>query len=137
MPKPRRAKAEPKVEPKPIAPVDLLNEEAEPDLPWEQRAQERKGWQTTLKIVIVQGAAGRGWIRHEFTVETCDLCRGGFSFFYPQYVPPGSWIEAEVEVKGQTVMIVGAVRDCYHVDGIRHRVGVQFNQIRRNAPKPG
>ncbi len=131
MPKPRRGKVQAVPEPPPVESAELADAESAGELPWEQRASDRQGWRVWIRVVIVQGGVGRGWTRNEIRVETCDLSRGGFSFFYPQYVPPGTWIECEVELKGQTVMIVGQVRDCYHVDGVRHRVGVQFSKIQR------
>jgi len=64
-------------------------------------------------------------------VVTQDISRGGFSFLYSQYLPEGALIMATFDMLPGTPVIQGVVRSCQFLEGMKHRVGVAFESVRR------
>jgi hypothetical protein len=87
-----------------------------------ERSSERFAWVTSLVLVIIdpQGKP------RTLEVVTHDISSGGFSFVYRQFLHAGSKVVAEFTVLPNRPRLEGVVRNCSHVGGINHRIGVQF-----------
>ena len=107
--------------------VDGLYERLDqPNPTAEGRAHDRRPWAVTLKVVIAE-ALNHHITTKQATVVTIDLSRGGFSFVYPQFVHHGSVVAARFNMLPGHPVLYGSVRNCVLLDGLRHRVGVAFD----------
>jgi len=90
-----------------------------------ERSSERFPWVTSLALVIIdpQGTP------RTLEVLTHDISAGGFSFVYRQFLHVGSMVRAEFTVLPNRPRLDGIVRNCVHVGGINHRIGVQFTGV--------
>ena len=95
-----------------------------------QRRHERRSWSTTIAVTIVQ-ECGESVSRHVKQVKTYDISRSGFSFIYRQYVPVGAKVSAEFAMLPNQPTLSATVRSCSLISGRDHRVGVEFDNIRR------
>lgn len=92
------------------------------------RQHDRSPWCASARVTLREPGAG---VR-TLTVTTCDVSRGGFAFLAEAFVHVGTEVEAVLENRPETVLR-GVVRSCAHVEGVRHRVGVQFSEKRAAA----
>lgn len=100
-----------------------------------KRGQDRKSWTVHLRLIIHEGAAS--CTPRETEAVTHDLSTGGYSFITRYYVHVGAMVEATFDTLPQRPTIIGVVRNCIHLGGAMHRVGVQFTEVRRHdAPGP-
>lgn len=95
-----------------------------------KRRQDRKAWNVHLRLIIYEGSAS-GTPRDTEAV-THDLSTGGYSFITRYYVHVGATVEATFDTLPQRPTIIGVVRNCIHLGGAMHRVGVQFTEVRRH-----
>ncbi len=95
-----------------------------------QRSSERNALAINLSITIEQRNA-HDVTRSTKDVVTQDISRGGFSFLYNQYLPVGSLIMATFDMLPGTPEVQGVVRSCRLIEGMKHRVGVAFEDVRR------
>ncbi len=83
------------------------------------RRHQRQVWRVHLSLMMLAGG--------EAALEgTCDLSAQGFSFLYDGFVYPGTIVYTRFESLPGRPLMKGIVRHCTHVDGRRHRVGVEF-----------
>jgi len=90
-----------------------------------RRGSERKAWVTHLEIHL-QEVTPMGIVETCQQVMTHDISTGGLSFIAKRFVHPGSQIETCFQALPNQPRIRGIVRNCVHVGGPFHRVGVQF-----------
>jgi hypothetical protein len=57
-----------------------------------------------------------------------DISRSGFSFTYCQYVPEGAIVEVVFNDLPRCPQLCGVVRNCVHLGGRNHRIGVEFTK---------
>jgi hypothetical protein len=91
----------------------------------EKRRCARHAYRIVFRVILQEhqrGAVSERWIQ----VETNDISRAGFSFFYRQYVAVGTTLRAQFNDLPNRPTVLGVVRDCCLVEGRKHRVGVQF-----------
>lgn len=60
------------------------------------------------------------------TVTTGDVSVDGFSFLWDGFVHPGTAVQARFGSLPDHPVLTAVVRSCTHVEGRRHRVGVEF-----------
>ncbi|HRX86245.1 MAG TPA: PilZ domain-containing protein [Phycisphaerae bacterium] len=94
-----------------------------------KRAQDRKPWSVHLELAIQEPGAHA--VPRKTEAVTHDLSTGGFSFITRNYVHVGAAVEATFDTVPQKPTIIGVVRNCIHLGGAMHRVGVQFTEVRR------
>ena len=87
--------------------------------------QPRKEWTASLAVTIEQDNGSR-LMRREVTVTTRDVSRNGFSFVYRQFVQPGATVKAKFDMLPHQPLLIGVVRNCVLLEGMEHRVGVEF-----------
>jgi len=90
-----------------------------------ERREPRRVWRTKLRIEIEPPEAAMS-PRREAEVETQDISRNGCGFLYRQFLPVGSKIYLRMDMLPSRPMLVGEVRNCVLVEGMMHRVGVEF-----------
>ncbi len=95
-----------------------------------KRGQDRKPWTVHLRLQIQE--VGSASSAREAEAVTHDLSTGGFSFITRYYVHVGAVVAATFDTVPQKPTIVGVVRNCIHLGGALHRVGVQFTEVHRN-----
>ncbi len=69
--------------------------------------------------------------RRTVRVTACDISRGGFGFVLDGFVHPGTRVEGEIGPARHGVRAI--VRSCTHLQGMRHRVGVEFIRSQSEA----
>ncbi len=89
------------------------------------RRHARHAWRVRLKVVICN-QPDSGPSPRAVTVMTCDISLSGFSFLFNQYVHPGTRVYPCFETLPSRPVMKAVVRDCVHVEGRQHRVGVEF-----------
>ncbi|HPF39211.1 MAG TPA: PilZ domain-containing protein [Phycisphaerae bacterium] len=94
----------------------------------EKRGSDRYAWRTRLRVTIVDPSGAR----REIDVTTHDLSIGGFSFMFNQYVHNGTVVIACIKALPEKPMVLCVVRNCVHVKGAMHRVGVNFERVSTN-----
>jgi len=96
------------------------------------RRHQRQVWRARLSLTMLAGGAlelqGR-----PVKVSTCDLSAQGFSFLYDAFVYPGTIVYTRFESLPGRPLMKGIVRHCTHVEGRRHRVGVEFVPLDADA----
>ncbi len=98
------------------------------------RQHERHAWRVQRRLILVE--CGRMGRRLDLDVVTEDISKGGFAFVCQQYVPPGTIVFLGLEVMAPSAIVKGIVRNCVHVQGRKHRVGVQFVRLRPGERLP-
>ncbi len=107
--------------------VDELYERFDqPNPTAEGREHDRRHWAFTLKVVIAE-RLDRHITTKQATVATIDLSRGGFSFVFPQFIHHGSVVAVRFNMLPGHPVLYGSVRNCVLLDGLRHRIGVAFD----------
>ncbi len=91
----------------------------------DNRRHERYAWTVPLSLTIEE-TGDSGVDSREVVVTTHDISLGGFAFIARSYVHPGSVISARFDTLPGKPRLVGVVRNCIHLSGALHRVGVQF-----------
>lgn len=89
------------------------------------RRHRRHRWQVKLRLDLEEVTVG-GRRRRALTVTSSDISVQGFSFFHRNFIHPGTLVRARVEALPDRPVLVGIVRNCIHVEGNRHRIGVEF-----------
>lgn len=87
----------------------------------EKRQHVRHPWQVRTVAQIGEGSKQR-----PAEIVTEDLSCGGFSFNCKSFIHPGSPIALDVEMGGRKQRLIGTVRYCLAIEGLRHRVGVHL-----------
>jgi len=87
-----------------------------------ERQSERHAWVTGLTVLIEEKPGEPRAIE----VTTHDISTGGLSFVFRQYIHAGTMLRLHFNVLPGRPALDGVVRNCVHVGGIYHRVGVQF-----------
>lgn len=100
----------------------------------QQREHERHSWTVSLSLTLIERSTAGARERH-LDVVTHDISRGGFSFVARCYVHPGTVVSARVEALPNRPVLRGVVRNCAHIRGSDHRVGVQF--LAEESADPG
>ncbi|MCA9255494.1 MAG: PilZ domain-containing protein [Phycisphaerales bacterium] len=109
--------------------VAMLKEQADADSTIvEKRGSDRYAWKIKLHVTIVDPSGAR----REIDVTTHDLSIGGFSFIFNQYVHNGTVVIACIKALPQKPLVLCVVRNCVHVKGAMHRVGVNFEKVSSN-----
>lgn len=89
------------------------------------RQRERYDWKAELRVLLeLQQEGFASW--REVTVNTCDISSSGYSFICEQYVHVGTVVHARFEMLPRRPALKGVVRNCVHLGGREHRVGVEF-----------
>lgn len=102
------------------------------------RTHPRYHWHSRVPIVLEDPSPNGLRSRRAALVHTVDLSTNGFAFEFDQYVHPGTIIYAAFHVLKRNPQRRGVVRSCVHVNGIRHRVGVEFrNSLATSSPQNG
>lgn len=91
----------------------------------EGRKHKRHNWKVNLRLELVE--PGRGSTRNRtIDVTSQDISLGGFSFAAPMFVHVGTVVYTRLNsLEGQPV-VKAVVRNCVHIEGRLHRVGVEF-----------
>jgi hypothetical protein len=90
-----------------------------------QRREARKLWRTDIKVEIEPPDGAMAPRRH-VEVQTMDISRNGCSFLFRQFVAVGSRVHMILEMLPAKPTLVGEVRNCRLLEGMMHRVGVEF-----------
>jgi hypothetical protein len=90
-----------------------------------ERREPRRVWRTRLQIEI-EAPEGSLSPRRVTEVQTHDISRNGCSFLYRQFLPAGSRIYMRIDMLPSRPVLVGEVRNCTLIEGMLHRVGVEF-----------
>jgi hypothetical protein len=87
------------------------------------RRHTRYQWRGQLRLMLqVTGTSQR----QEVVVTTCDLSSQGFSFICDRFVYPDTVVYPHFDSLPSRPVMKGVVRNCVHLEGRQHRVGVQF-----------
>jgi hypothetical protein len=89
------------------------------------RRQQRYAWHVRLRMAILECSEGVV-NRRDVEVETCDLSASGFAFLSRQFVHVGTMVYPRFTNLPKRPVLKGIVRNCTHLEGRRHRVGVEF-----------
>lgn len=111
--------------PSPEELVHTLRRRAEGRRPGPLRRRARYRCRVRVAVTFVElGLEGRR--TREAVVTTCDVSVNGFSFMWDGYIHPGSAVQARFKSLPNRPLLTAKVRCCTHVEGCRHRVGVEF-----------
>ena len=101
----------------------------------ELRGSKRHAYSAKLSVEIDERGDKSG-ARRQTVVTTRNISSGGFAFECDGFVHEGAEIIATFEHLPGKPRIAGVVKSCAHVEGRRHRIGVQFLRVlHRTAPK--
>lgn len=92
----------------------------------DEREASRYPWVTKLAVRIVDPTGG---IR-DIEITTHDLSVGGFSFLYNQFLHNGTIVITHIKSLPNQPTIMCVVRNCVHVKGAIHRIGVRFENAK-------
>ena len=95
----------------------------------ERRKQARHDWDVKLSLEIEEEDQWQAVSRRTIEVITKDLSTGGFAFIHSQFIHPGSRVRARFDVLPHRPILSGVVRSCVKIEGVRHRVGVEFGHL--------
>lgn len=95
------------------------------------RRRERHGWSANIEVEIDPSMVGGGRAITA-TVATIDLSPAGVAFRYHTYLQTGTLVHMTLPLPGEP-RVLGVVRNCIHMKGKQHRVGVKFLRIERDA----
>jgi hypothetical protein len=98
------------------------------------RRHQRHPWQCQLQITIQDSIGSRHLRRIE--AETIDVSIGGFGFVSSHFIYIGTIIFARLACLPSRPVVKGIVRNCQHLEGRRHRVGVEFVPLGENERVP-
>ena len=91
----------------------------------DSRRHVRNPWNVTLVLELLEKCEDRVQ-RRTIKVTAHDISRGGFGFSFGQFIHPGTVVRTTFETLPQRPTLVGVVRHCAALGGMRHLVGVQF-----------
>jgi hypothetical protein len=103
------------------------------------RQHQRHNWVTQLTVELEEKSE-LSVRRREVRVMTCDVSAGGFSFIYRRYVHLGTCVRVRFDSLPSRPRMIGVVRNCRHMNGTTHRVGVEFVDAlrhKRSSPEGG
>ncbi|MGI9014127.1 MAG: PilZ domain-containing protein [Phycisphaerales bacterium] len=86
-----------------------------------ERKHERKAWAVPLEIAVIESG-----IERRLKVITHDVSLGGFAFVADSYIHIGVVVAACFTDLRDKPTMSGIVRSCEHLQGVKHRVGVEF-----------
>lgn len=89
-----------------------------------RRDADRYPWVTQLHVRIVDLSGNS----RDIDVTTHDLSVGGFSFLHSQFLHNGTIILTRIKSLPHQPTLMCIVRNCTHVKGATHRVGVRFEK---------
>ncbi len=89
------------------------------------RRHRRRAWRTALTVVLEE-SGGPSPTHRRLSVETRDLSSRGFAFLCQGAVNVGTAVFARFDTLPHRPILKGVVRNCTHVAGRQHRVGVEF-----------
>jgi len=92
------------------------------------RRHPRRPWNAKLELVIEECCDGFANLL-KIAVNTSDISPGGFAFTCGRFVHPGTTVYVRFRTLPGQPVIKGIVRDCIHLAGREHRVGVEFIQL--------
>ncbi len=95
----------------------------------------RYSWQSRIPVVLEESTAGKAR-RRPALVRTLDISSGGFAFEFDQYIHPGTIVHVALRALGRNPLRRGVVRACVHINGRKHRVGVEFCAPPATNPPP-
>lgn len=98
-----------------------------------RRRFRRYTWRVRLRVELEERTA-EGVRFRQCDVMTEDIGRGGFAFIHTQLVHPGTKVRAKLTLLPHQPTVVGEVRNCTHLEGQKHRVGVEFAEKLEDAP---
>lgn len=110
--------------------IESLRAKYEQDESDTKRTADRKPWCVPIRVQILE-PCDKGGVPREIEVATHDLSTRGFSFVTQYYVHNGGRVITTFEAISQKPTIIGVVRNCIHLGGALHRVGVEFTEIRK------
>ncbi|MCB9852419.1 MAG: PilZ domain-containing protein [Phycisphaerales bacterium] len=111
--------------PSPAQLIEMLSDQKGAGPPTkEKREAKRYSWKIQLRVMIVDPAGSK----REIDVMTHDLSTSGFSFMYNQYLHNGTVVIACIKALPNQPKVLCVVRNCIHVRGASHRVGVRFEK---------
>ena len=101
------------------------------------RRQRRHEWRVRLRMAIQECSEELIHRREiEIEIETCDLSASGFAFVSQQFLHVGTLVYPRFVTLPNRPVLKGIVRNCRHIEGRRHRVGVEFLQPESDEPAP-
>ena len=112
-------------QPSPEELVHMLRRRGEGRRPGPIRRRARYRCRVRVELTLIE-RSGVLDSRRTATVITCDVSVDGFSFLWDGFVHPGSTVQARFESLPNHPVLTAVVRYCTHVEGRRHRVGVEF-----------
>ncbi len=112
-------------EPDPAEVIQALRLRRGPKKRLRVRTGRRHPWCIPLTLEIEEVRPG-GTRRRHVEVTTHDICTGGFAFIFNQFVHPETIVRARFESLPTRPYLTGVVRNCVHLSGTQHRVGVEF-----------
>lgn len=89
------------------------------------RRHRRHTWKVKLRLELEEITVG-GRRKRALTVTSSDISVQGFSFHHRNFIHPGTLVRARVESLPDRPVLAGVVRNCVHLEGSRHRIGVEF-----------
>jgi hypothetical protein len=89
------------------------------------RRTQRHTCRTPIDVYIREPGISTQTLR-KLSVETVDLSKTGFAFLFNQYIPVGKEVVAEFIGASDRPRLNGIVRNCVHLHGKTHRIGVEF-----------
>jgi hypothetical protein len=89
------------------------------------RRRPRRAWQAELLVIVEQFRDGLKY-RRQIKATTRDVSVAGFSFVCQQYVHLNTIVHARFDMLPSQPVMKGIVRNCAHLSGRAHRVGVEF-----------
>lgn len=111
--------------PSPPQIIDQLHQQRGADRPLDdKREADRYPWAIKLHVTIIDPMG----TPREIVVQTHDLSIGGFSFIYNQFLHNGTVVIACIKALPKQPKVLCIVKNCVHVKGASHRVGVRFEK---------
>lgn len=98
------------------------------------RREPRHPAKLTLTVTISEQSE-EGCRERTLEVRTADLSARGFAFLHKHYVHPGTAVRTCIESLPAKPQLMGVVRNCTHLRGDQHRVGVEFTKVIRESDR--
>lgn len=107
--------------------VQAMRTRVTPGARAQPRASKRTRWRAEVEVQIDETMGGGVRTRSDH-VRTLDISTGGIAFLFQSYVQPGAGVSIDLPLPGKPC-VEGVVRNCVHMRGRFHRVGVQLRRI--------
>ncbi|MGD8451494.1 MAG: PilZ domain-containing protein [Phycisphaerae bacterium] len=89
-----------------------------------------------LQMWVLEHSGKGGRRERRLDVTTVDISVGGMAFYYRQYIHPGSTIRARFDALPGKPYVTAVVRNCTLIGPGRHRIGMEFIEVRRDEGDP-